>query len=177
MDNFVNEQDFELLKQDDCTFQVLDRILKGPCDIIRSDHEKLILCSSEPCYPVWIWTPDGLTEAEKEAAWQLAESCRPLAEGYRYNIKEELAEYFLARAREAGLQAGYLMRMYAYDCPEPTAPEKTADGEMYKCTPEDLEEAADLYAQFYPDIGETDVTREHCLERAESGINDNEFFF
>ena len=67
--------------------------------------------------------------------------------------------------------------MYAYDCPEPTAPEKTADGEMYKCTPEDLEEAADLYAQFYPDIGETDVTREHCLERAESGINDNEFFF
>ena len=177
MDNFVNEQDFELLKQDDCTFQVLDRILKGPCDVIRSDHEKLILCHSEEPYPVWIWTPDGLTEAEKESAWQLAESCRPMAEGYRYNIKEELAEYFLARAGEAGMQAGYLMRMYAYDCPEPVAPEKTADGEMYKCTPEDLEEAADLYAQFYPDIGETDVTREHCLERARSGINDNEFFF
>ena len=83
MDNFVNEQDFELLKQDDCTFQVLDRILKGPCDVIRSDHEKLILCHSEEPYPVWIWTPDGLTEAEKEAAWQLAESCRPMAEGYR----------------------------------------------------------------------------------------------
>ena len=177
MDDFVNEKDFELLKQDAYTFQVLDRILKRKCDIVRSDHEKLILCSSEPCYPVWIWTPDGLAEADKEAAWKLAESCRPMAEGYRYNMKEELAEYFLAKAREAGLQAGYMMLMYAYDCPEPSVPEKTADGEMYRCTPEDEEEAADLYALFYPDIGETDVSREHCLERARSGINDNEFFF
>ena len=79
MDNFVNEQDFELLKQDDCTFQVLDRILKGPCDIIRSDHEKLILCSSEPCYPVWIWTPDGLTENGRSTSWPGPgrQDCRP----------------------------------------------------------------------------------------------------
>ena len=177
MDAFVNEKDFELLKQDDCTFQVLDRILRDKCDVVRSDHEKMILCHSESRYPVWIWTPDGLTEEEKETAWQLAESCRPLAEGYRYNMKEELAEYFLEKARAAGINAGYMMRMYAYDCPEPTAPEKTADGEMYKCTPEDVEEAADLYAQFFPDIGEKDVPRERCLERAQSAIDDNEFFF
>ena len=126
MDSFVNERDFALLAQDRYTFSVLDRILREPCELIRTNHRDLILCHSEEPYPVWIWTPDGLTEAEKEAAWQLAESCRPMAEGYRYNMKEELAEYFLARAGEAGLQAGYLMRMYAYDCPEPAAPENVS---------------------------------------------------
>ena len=54
MDSFVNEKDFELLEQDRCTFQVLDRVLRKECELIRTDHEHLILCHSGPTYPVWI---------------------------------------------------------------------------------------------------------------------------
>ena len=38
MDSFVNEKDFQLLAQDPYTFSVLDRILRGNCDLVRTDH-------------------------------------------------------------------------------------------------------------------------------------------
>ena len=81
MDAFVNEKDFELLADDRCTFQVLDRILRQECELIRTDHERLILCHSAQQYPVWIWTPDGISEAEKEAAWNLAGEFRFVEQG------------------------------------------------------------------------------------------------
>ena len=46
-DWFVNEKDDELLAQDKYTFAVLDRILRGQCDLIRSNHQNVILCHSE----------------------------------------------------------------------------------------------------------------------------------
>ena len=92
MDHFVDERDLQLLQNDRYTFYVLSRVLGGPCAVIRTDHESLILCHTEHPYPVWLWTPDGLTEAEKERAWQLAQETCPMAEGYRYNLKYALAE-------------------------------------------------------------------------------------
>lgn len=177
MDSFVNEKDFALLAQDPYTFAVLDRILRGKCELVRADHRKLILCHSEKQYPVWIWTPDGMTEEEKDEAWKMSESCRPLEEGYRINMKYELAEYFMKKAREKGVDTVYYMQMYAYDCPEPIAPEQPADGEMYKCMPEDAEEAAGLYSQFTEDIGEEPLGSERGLEKARASITENELFF
>ena len=68
MDSFVNEKDFELLAQDRYNFAVLDRILRGSCELIRTNHRDLIMCHSEHPYPVWIWTPDGCADAVKERA-------------------------------------------------------------------------------------------------------------
>ncbi len=78
MDSFVNEKDFTLLVQDQYTFAVLDRILREDCDLIRTDHENLILCHSAARFPVWIWTPDVFPDAVKEKAWDLAAEFRPL---------------------------------------------------------------------------------------------------
>ena len=103
MDPFVNEKDFELIAQDRYTFAVLRRILQGSCEWIRSDHDSLILCHSEMPYPVWGWTPDGCGEDTMETAWNLVHKERPLQEGYHYNMKYDLAEYFIRRGRDSGL--------------------------------------------------------------------------
>ena len=66
MDSFVNGKDFALLSQDQYTFEVLTRILKGECGLIRSNHENLLLCHSESHYPVWIWTPDDAADEVKK---------------------------------------------------------------------------------------------------------------
>ena len=98
MDSFVNEKDFVLIKQDNYTFEVLKRILKGECLIIRSNHENLLLCHSESQYPVWIWTPDNVQYEVKNNAWELARDLCPLSDGYRYNLKYELAETLFLNA-------------------------------------------------------------------------------
>ncbi len=117
MDPFVNEKDFALLKGDHYTFAVLAGILKGECKLIRSNHKNLLLCHSESHYPVWIWTPDNAADEVKKTAWELARGLRPLVSGYRYNLKYELAEYFIEQAAGEGVDAGISMNMLVYDCP------------------------------------------------------------
>ena len=62
MDNYVDERDYKLLEGDKYTFFVLRRIIDGPCKLLLSDHERLIICFSTEPFPTWIWTADDSTE-------------------------------------------------------------------------------------------------------------------
>ena len=177
MDSFVNEKDFALLRQDYYTFEVLARILKGECELIRSNHENLLICHSESHYPVWIWTPDNAADEVKKTAWELLCDLRPLSNGYRYNLKYELAEYFAEKAAGEGSSAGISMNMFVYDCPSPIPPDAVADGGIYCCTPEDEEEAAAIIPHFYTEIGEEEPSHEQCLEKVRNFIAGKGFFF
>ncbi len=177
MDPFVNEKDFALLGRDHYTFAVLTRILKGECEIIRSNHEDLLLCHSESHYPVWIWTPDNAADEVKKNAWELARDLRPLGGGYRYNLKYELAEYFIEKAVKERIDAGISMNMFVYDCPSPIPPDTVPDGGIYCCAAEDEEEAAAIIPHFYAEIGEKKPSYEHCLEKVRTYIAGKGFFF
>ena len=177
MDDFFNERDFDLLAKDPYTFAVLDRILRGRCDLVRTDHQSLILCHSEAPYPVWIWTPDGCGEAVMDQAWDLSQALRPFAAGYRYNIKHELAAHFIRRAEQLGTRIGVSMELFAYDCPDPVPPEVPVDGGLHICTPEDTDTAVSLMAGFYPSIGEQAPDKERIREKARERIDDHAFFF
>ena len=177
MDHLADERDFQLLENDRYTFSVLSRVLRGPCSCILTDHERFILCHTFSPYPVWIWTPDGITPAEMEQAWQLAEKTGPLAEGYRYNLKYELAEYFIARAQQEGIAAGIATNMFAYDCPAVIPPSTPTDGSLHLCTPEDTDEAARMIFEFHGDIGADQQPMESCWQKAQQYIAQNAFFF
>lgn len=177
MDSSVNEKDFVLLSQDRYTFEVLARILKGECELIRSNHENLILCHSESHYPVWIWTPENAADEVKQNAWELVCRLLPLSNGYRYNLKHELAEYFIEMAAREGVCAGISMNMFAYDCPSPIPPEAVSDGGIYCCTTDDEEEAAAIIPHFYTEIGEEEPSHEHCLEKVRYFIAGKGLFF
>ena len=176
MDSFVNEKDFALLRNQ-YTFAVLARILKGKCEIIRSNHENLLLCHSESQYPVWIWTPDNAADEVKENAWELACDLCPLNSGYRYNLKYELAEFLIEKAIGEGIIAGISMNMDVYDCPSPIPPDTVPDGGIYCCTTDDEEEAAAMIPHFYTEIGEEGPSYERCLEKVRDYISGKGFFF
>ena len=177
MDSFVNEKDYTLLAGDRYTFAVLDRILRGSCEMVRSDHENVILCHSAARYPVWIWTPDGCAETVRESAWNLAAECRPVSDGYHFNMKYELADYFIRRAAEEGQDLGIFMQLFAYDCPDPITPEHIPDGRIHCCTEQDAGVAADMLPLFYKEIGDKMPSRETCLEKVMEYIENNAFFF
>ena len=177
MDRFADERDFCLLETDRYTFSVLSRVLRGPCDCILSDHERLILCHTTPPYPVWLWTPDGIGDEDKERAWQFATQSLPMAKGYRYNLKYELAEYFIARAQQEGLAAHIATNMFAYDCPAPIAPATATDGQLHVCTPEDTDEAARMIYEFHEAVHADQQDLDRCRMKAEQHISHEGFFF
>lgn len=153
MDPFIIEKDFELLKPDKYTFFVLDRIMRGSPEVLISDHERLIICFSERPFPVWIWTPDDASEEEMERAYQLARENGLVAGEHHFNMKYNLAEYFIRRAARDGLKMKLLVNMFAYDCPEPVRPEAEADGEIYRCEMRDVEELVSFLEMFHNEIG------------------------
>ena len=151
METIWHEEDRILLQEDRYTYAVLLRILEGECRLIRTDRKRLILCHSEDPFPVWIWVPADASAEEKEAAWQLAQELCPLKEGYRYNLRYELAEYFLQRAAEEGCPAEIYTNMYAYDCPFPKRPDP-AEGSAVRAEEKDLQDVLQMEAAFHREL-------------------------
>ncbi len=106
MDHFTDERDFKSLENDKYTFFVLRRIIGGECELLLTDHERLIICLSCHPFPVWIWTPDNASEAEMERAYRIALEHDLLNGKHRINMKYELADYFMKRTRIEGRE-GY----------------------------------------------------------------------
>lgn len=170
MDNFVDERDFELLAQDKYTFSVLSRIIRGECEIRLTDHERMIVCFTGQPYPVWIWTPDGASEDEFERAYQLAKGLNVMDGEHRFNIKYELAEYFMDRAKKDGLDLKITTNLFAYDCPSPIAPSSVVDGKIHQCTKEDFDIMVDFFDMFHEAVGIDKESRETYRTYAENDI-------
>ncbi|MBO2517412.1 MAG: hypothetical protein CW338_09140 [Clostridiales bacterium] len=149
MDSFADERDIRLLENDRYTFFVLSRIVGGPCRLLLTDHERLIICYTGDPYPVWIWTRDGAAEEELERAYAAADGQGLLNGEYHFNLKYDLAEYFIRRGKAEGKKFRIKTNMFAYDNPRSAAPHKRADGYLHTCTTEDTDELVDLIEQFH----------------------------
>ena len=153
MDTYVDERDYKLLEADKYTFFVLKQIMGGKCNLLLSDHDRLILCFTGQPFPVWIWTPDDASEEEMERAYLLAKDNRLLTGDYRFNVKYALADHFTKRAAEDGLKMIVSTNMFAYDCLDPIRPEKETDGGIYRCEMKDLEEVVTFLDMFHKEVG------------------------
>ncbi len=176
MDNFVDERDHKLLERDRYTFFVLGRILGGDVQLRLTDHEKLILCFTGDPYPVWIWTPDSASSEEMERAYMLAKENGLVGNGKHFNLKYELAEYFMKRAKEDGVELSILTNMFAYDCPEPIKPESQPDGGIHTCTMDDLEDLLEIINFFHQETEVDQKDEESYRKDAEMFISSGKTF-
>ena len=170
MDTFINEKDIELLNKDRYTFSVMKRIVNEKCALLLSDHERLVICFTGQPYPVWIWTPDGASEDEFERAYMAARENIVMDGDHRFNIKYELAEYFIKRAKKDGIDLKISTNLFAYDCPLPIVPSVTADGKLHQCTENDIDVLVDFFDMFHNDVGIDKESREQYRIYAEEGI-------
>lgn len=142
-----------------------------------TDHERMIICFTCNPFPVWIWTPDDVSEAEKEKVYRIASESSLLNGRYRFNLKYELAEYFIDRAAKDGKTISILTNMFAYDCPNPVKPAEAADGFLYRCNSEDVDELVDFMDLFHKEIGIDQKDREGYRMDAETFIHKQNVFF
>ena len=184
MDNFVDERDLKLLEKDRYTFFVLRRILDTECRLILTDHEKIILCHSSEPHPVWIWTEDNAPEKDMAAAFKLAEENGFLDGAHTLNMKYDLADYFIRKSAEktadsTSKKLSITINMLAYDCPNPIppAPSEIADGELYQCQKEDVDELVKIRQQFQMQTGTAKLSIEEYRKKSEEVIKKGTMFF
>ncbi len=177
MDNYADARDYQLLENDKYTFSVLRRIMDQPCELLFTDHEKLILCYSESPYPVWIWTPDHASAEEMDRAYSLAQKNGLLDGKHHFVVKYDLAAHFMETASREGKRMSITKNMFAYDCLHPKKPNVTADGGIHKCTADDIEELTEFIGMFH---GEARVDRKSDAayrRDAENDIKDGNIYF
>lgn len=153
MDNFIDERDYRLLESDKYTFFVLKQVMGGDVKLLLSDHERMIICYTGHPFPVWIWTPDDATEEEMEKVYQIAKDNDFFLGNINFNIKYDLAKYFIKRAADDGIKLMVLINMFAYDCYNPIEPKINSDGEIHRCEMEDLEDLVTFMDMFHKEIG------------------------
>lgn len=177
MDNFIDERDIKILENDKYTFFVLRHIIGGKCKLLLTDHERLIICFTDYPYPVWIWTPDDASEEEMEKAYRIVSEHSLLDGEHRFNLKYDLASFFIKRAAEDGKKLSVSLNMLAYDCQNPLKPAKTADGTIHRCCDEDLDELVDFIDLFQKETGIDKNTRDGYRRDAEAFIRSGNTFF
>ena len=173
LDSFADERDFALLQNDRYTFCVLSRIMKGEHELFLTDHEKLILFFTSQPYPVWIWMPDDAAMEEKERAFVLSKENGLIDGKHNFNLKYDLAEYFMKRAKEEGVELTIKTNLFAYDCPDPIEPSFKSDGAMYSATMDDFETLVEFMDMFHKETNVDqqgiEAYREHAKGCIESG--------
>lgn len=194
--------DTKLFQQDELTFSVLSVIVNYKCRLVITDHERFVICHSCAPYPVWIWVPENITEAELEKVWQITKSEFSFDEGYGFNTKYQVAEYFIKQSRELKQYQeecntklpskenrndrdknskempplGITMNLCTYDCQLLKSPGKKIDGTMSLSRNEDLEDVAYDLWRFKEETG---VDREDitvCRSKAEALIQQGNLY-
>ena len=176
MDNNIDKRDEKLLEKDKYTFFVLKRIMTGDCSLLLSNHESLIICFSGEPYPVWIWTIDNASVDVMEKAYKLAKENSFLGGNYTINMKYEVADYFIKRSANDGINISIKLNMFAYDCINPIKPESKADGKIYKCQESDIEELVEFLDLFHKEIGIDQKDREGYLIDAREYIKSGNMY-
>lgn len=171
MDNFVDERDYKILEGDKYTFFVLRRIMGGRCELLLTDHERLIICFSGKPAPIWIWTPDDASKEEMEKAYQIAAEHSLLNGEYRFNLKYDLARFFIEKAAADGRMLSISTNMFTYDCQNPIEPTKIADGAIHRCNSGDLDELVDFMDLFHKEVGIDQKDRDGYRMDAKAFIN------
>ncbi len=176
MDSFVDERDRKILENDKYTFFVLRRIMGGKCELLLTDHERLIICFTGNPYPIWIWTPDDASEAEMEKAYQIVSEHSLLNGEYHFNLKYALAKFFIRRAAEDGKALSISTNMFAYDCKTPVKPTTIADGSIHLCSSEDIDEFVDFMDLFHKETGIDQKNRDGYRMDAEAYIHSGNMY-
>ncbi len=176
MDSFADERDRKILENDKYTFFVLRRIMGGKCELLLTDHERLIICFTCDPFPVWIWTPDDASEAEMERAYRTVSEHFLLNGEYSFNLKDALARFFIERAAADGKTLSVSLNMFAYDCRDPVKPSAIADGSIHRCGSEDIDELVDFLDLFHKEIGLNQKNRDGYRMDAEAYINSGNMY-
>ena len=166
----------KILENDKYTFFVLRRIMGGSCELLMTDHERLIICFTGKPAPIWIWTRDDAPKEEMEKAYQIVTEHSLLNGEYRFNLKYDLAKFFIEKAAADSKMLSISTNMFVYDCQNPVEPTKIADGSIHRCNSEDLDELVDFMDLFHKEIGMDQKDRDGYRMDAKAFINEGNMF-
>ncbi len=152
-----------LIEAETITYSVLMKILQGPCVDIFTDHKNVVVCYSNPPYPVWVWCRDPEDSAAIMEIASCLETKLPLHTVRCCIMPAAIAEklratgdYFRDVKPGMGLLSYRLdnIRKIGHPC----------EGSMSLVEEAEIESLLDVWHDMHMEMEGMDQTREHCME-------------
>ena len=101
----------------------------------------------------------------RKNAYELVRENGLLKNSHTFNLKYDLADYFISRSFEDATNLSIKINMFAYDCPNLKEPHIWADGELHRCVPEDMDELIEFIDSFHKETGIWIVSKHTAAKR------------
>lgn len=166
--------ELQAMVEGDVSFSVLYNIIGGECDHIFTDGEEVIICHSNPPYPVWAWCKDIENAENVEAIGKCIKENFPLTE-YDIVIDERLMEKLSEVDEYFG---GYKVktRLLSYILDKVNDIDRACDGRMEMAEYKDLETLANMHKDAAFEMEGFDLTLDNCREDVGYMIEDVNLF-
>jgi GNAT superfamily N-acetyltransferase len=170
----TDKEELQTLVEGDVSFSVLYNIIGGECDHIFTDGEEVIICHSNPPYPVWAWCKDIENAENVEAIGKCIKENFPLTE-YDIVIEERLMEK-LSEADE--YFGGYKVktRLLSYILDKVNDIDRACGGRMEMAEYKDLETLAHIHKDAAFEMEGYDFSLDNCREDVGYMIEDGILF-
>ena len=172
-----NTSNSKLLKfvEGNITYFVLHRILQNDCTDIFTNNESVIICYSNPPYPIWVWCKDANNENDIISIPQCLKTNYPLEEGYNiitsYEVLKQLKK-FDSYFENVSLK----MELLSHQLTELNELNRSCDGYAELAKIDDLEEIACMFKDMSYEMEGFVFSLEKCKEKALSFINLNQLY-
>lgn len=153
---------------DDVSFTVLAKILGDECDHIFTNGEDVIVCHSNPPYPVWAWCKDASNIYSVQAIGSTIRKFLPLEE-YNINISHEVFRK-LQEINPYFENAKCKMELLSYRLDEFIDAGYEVDGKMFLAEMKDLDFLAKIWQDMAMEMESFNFSIEECRERVEAMI-------
>ena len=170
----TDKEELQILVEGDVSFSVLYNIIGGECDHIFTDGEEVIICHSNPPYPVWAWCKDIENAENVEAIGKCIKENFPLTE-YDIVIEERLMEK-LSEADEYFCGYKVKTRLLSYILDKVNDIDRACDGRMETAEYGDLEMLASTRKAAAFEMEGFDLTLDNCREDVGYMIEDGNLF-
>ena len=172
-----NTSNKDLLKfvEGNITYFVLHRILQNDCTDIFYNNKSVIICYSNPPYPIWVWCKDANEKSDILSIANCIKANYPLEENYNvimsYDVLEQLKKY--DRYFE---NVSFKMELFSYQLRGLNEINYVCDGRATLAKIEDLNIIASMFKDMYYEMEGFIFDIEECKEKARNLIMFNQLY-
>lgn len=165
----------KLMQEEAITYSVLMKILCGPCQDIFTDYENVVICYSNPPYPVWVWCRDVDDSAAVMEITCCLKERLPLHTVRSCIMPSALPEK-LKKTDEYFRDAKPGMGLLSYRLDAISEIRYPCEGAMGYVNEEDIPGLIDIWHDMHMEMEGMDSSREHCEESIRRMVSGKELF-
>ncbi len=159
----------------DTTYSVLYTILHRNCEHIFTNNSSVIICHSNPPYPVWVWCKDAENQEDIISISNILSKYFPLSKGYNVIISDNILNA-LSKVNSEFADYTVKMELFSYRLDDIKDIKYDYKGSICLAKLEEVDELSLIWHDACLEMESVDFDIEFCKKEVTEKIKNNSLF-